>query len=102
MIKIVSKLKLTDLDTCFFTNDDHHSYMQLMGKEADAPPNSLYDIYSDIHPPLIDILEQMLQFNPYFRPTTKELLKHPVFDMIRTDLEYMPQYKVVVDIDCNE
>ena len=74
----------------------------MVGKETTAPPNSLYEIYPDIEPGLIDILEQMLQFNPHFRPTTKELIKHPVFDKIRTDSKYYPEHKVVVDIDCNE
>lgn len=35
-------------------------------------------------PALKDILESMLQFNPYFRPSAKELLKHSYFDDIRS------------------
>ena len=42
----------------------------------------------------------MLQFNPYNRPTAKELLQHKMFDHIRNeDLEQPASYKVVIDID---
>ena len=41
----------------------------------------------------------MLQFNPYFRPTTKELLKHHLFDDIRTDKEFRSNYRIVMDCD---
>jgi hypothetical protein len=44
----------------------------------------------------------MLQFNPYFRPTAKELLKHKVFDSIRTDVEISAPNKILIDIDMNE
>ena len=43
----------------------------------------------------------MLQFNPYFRPTAKEMLKHPIFDEIRTDIEPEADFKVVINIDKN-
>jgi len=41
-------------------------------------------LFPEVSPDLIDILEKMLEFNPYFRPTAKELLKHKVFDGIRS------------------
>jgi len=42
----------------------------------------------------------MLQFNPYFRPNAKELLKHPIFDELRDkDLEKRSQYKILIDMD---
>ena len=43
----------------------------------------------------------MLQFNPYFRPTAKEMLKHSIFDEIRTENEPEADFKVIIDIDKN-
>ena len=54
-----------------------------MSNEAKSPPGCLNDIFPEISPDLIDVLEQMLQFNPYFRPTAKEMMKHPLFKGIR-------------------
>ena len=71
----------------FLSSDDHYEYVKMCVDEAETPINSLKDIYQGINEDLIDILEQMLQFNPYFRPTTKELLQHHVFDQIRTKKE---------------
>ena len=44
----------------------------------------------------------MLQFNPYFRPTTKELLSHRLFDDIRTENEDQSICKIIIDVDENE
>jgi len=42
----------------------------------------------------------MLQFNPYFRPSAKELLKHKIFDDYRRpDLEQPAPFKITLDID---
>ena len=60
---------------------------------------SLKDLYPEISEDLVDILEQMLQFNPYFRPTTRELLKHHVFDDIRSKNEISSDYRIVIDVD---
>ena len=60
-------------------------------------PSSLKDLYPEISEDLVDILEQMLQFNPHFRPTTKELLGHHAFDDIRTDTEITSNYRIVID-----
>lgn len=32
---------------------------------------------------LIDVLEQMLEFNPFFRPSANEILQDKLFDEIR-------------------
>jgi hypothetical protein len=45
----------------------------------------------------------MLQFNPYFRPTTKELLKSKCFDDLDLPSKAISApYKLVIDIDENK
>ena len=52
---------------------------------------------------LILILEQMLEFNPYYRPTARELLKSAIFDKIRIpSIEEPSPHKILIDIDKNE
>jgi len=46
---------------------------------------------------LLNILKSMLHFNPYFRPTSRELLKNPVFDKVRiAECEERTEYKIVL------
>jgi len=62
---------------------------------------------------LVALAQQMLEFNPYFRPTCKQLLENPIFDSVRQPLnqEAAPfKIKLGVDkgeyavdyVDCNE
>ena len=43
----------------------------------------LKDTFSKSRKDLVEVLDQLLQFNPYMRPTAKELLKHPIFNDVR-------------------
>ena len=74
----------------------------MLGSECKSYPSTIKELFPWVNEHLIDILDKMLQFNPYFRPTTKELLKHPIFNSIRTDIEIRSEHKVVVDLDENE
>ena len=45
----------------------------------------------------------MLQFNPYFRPTARELLKNPIFDSIRIPAcEKKAEFKLVIEHDLKD
>ena len=45
----------------------------------------------------------MLEFNHYFRPSARELLKNGLFDKIRLEANEEPSpHKIVIDIDKNE
>lgn len=42
----------------------------------------------------------MLEYNPYFRPTAKQLLKLPIFDKIRIkSIETSSPFKILVNAD---
>ena len=45
----------------------------------------------------------MLEFNPYFRPTAKDLLKNPIFDNIRkAENESTASSRIVLECDENK
>lgn len=45
----------------------------------------------------------MLEFNHYYRPTARELLKAAIFDNIRIpSIEEPSPHKILIDIDKNE
>ena len=70
--------------------------MNFKGKE-------IYQIFPYTSPELLDILESMIQFNPFFRLTTKELLKKKIFDKIRQPLLEKPApNKISVPIDSDD
>lgn len=48
----------------------------------------------------MDLLQQMLEFNPYFRPSAKELVLHPFFDNVRCEEYELPKpKKIQLDFD---
>lgn len=51
-------------------------------------------------PELVEVLEQLLEFNPFFRPTASEILKHKLFDNIRQPgLELPAPKKISIDLE---
>jgi len=60
----------------------------------------LRETFPDTREDLVEILESLLQFNPYMRPTAKELMKHSIFNDIRIQKnELKAQHKINIDID---
>jgi hypothetical protein len=56
--------------------------------------------FSEVKPALLDILWSMLEYNPYFRPTAKELLKNKLFDGVRIDQnEQVPGKLINISLD---
>lgn len=48
----------------------------------------------------IDLLNKMLQFNPYFRITIDEALNHPIFAKVRNpEKEVVAKSKVLIEFD---
>ena len=56
-----------------------------------------------VDPPLADLLDSMLEFNPLFRKTASELLQHEYFDDVRVEEnEVRSDLKLELDIDTDE
>ena len=99
MLMIMKKVNVGSQDLSHLYSKDHVKYVQMLQDGMKKSTSSLKDLYPEISEDLVDILEQMLQFNPHFRPTTKELLNHHAFDDIRTDMEITSNYKILIDVD---
>lgn len=49
---------------------------------------------------LVDLLTKMLEFNPYFRPSARQLLSSPLFDTFRVpEIEKIPNSKIKMKFD---
>ena len=47
-------------------------------------------------------MELMLQINPLFRPTAKQLLKFKIFDKVRVkEVELTSPHKIILKVDIN-
>lgn len=52
---------------------------------------------------ILSLLKEMLEFNPFFRPTAKECLQNKIFDNIRVaGLEVSAPFKINIDVDRNQ
>ena len=48
----------------------------------------------------MSIMMQMLEINPYFRPTAKQLLKNKIFDSVRIkENEVFANHKILINAD---
>ena len=56
---------------------------------------NLHDRFTLENSQLVDILMWLLKLNPYFRCSSSELIKHPIFDKIRVpSMEKTAPYKI--------
>ena len=88
LLKICNKLPISenqDQNLSFICGEDEKEYVENTLKICSkaGKKKTLFQKFGHTSPELLNILESMLQFNPFFRPTAKELLKHPIFDKIR-------------------
>ena len=61
---------------------------------------NISDQFPGANPELVTIMKQMLEFNPYFRPSAKQLLKNKIFDSVRIKSnEVQATHSVVINVD---
>ena len=51
---------------------------------------------------LLEVLDKMLQFNPQFRQTAAELLKHRIFNIIRLPIEVEEKDNMSINMNTDE
>lgn len=89
-------------DLSFISSKNAVNYVNNLTKNNKCQID-LDKIFPDIDPILIEMLKDMLQVNPYMRPSASELLKHPIFDSIRFKvLEKGCQNKVELEVDSDQ
>lgn len=67
-------------DLAFINDPKAEKYVQSFGPKTKKP---MKDLFPEAEPDALDLLEQLLIFNPYYRITAKEALRHKYFMSIR-------------------
>jgi len=82
MIKILNVLgkQQQESDCSFILDEGVMKYQQRIQSTFNYNSNSLPQKFPKSNPMIIDLLKQMLEFNPFYRPTAKECLASKVFD----------------------
>ena len=79
--------KPNDEDTCFITIEENLKYIKNMTK---IPKKRISEIFPGITSLEADLLSKMLEFNPYFRISAEECLKHSYFDNVVDKIPFQP------------
>lgn len=72
----------SDAEKSFVTDQKAIEYLESFKPQ---PRVDLKDKYPGCTPEAIDFLNKLLVFNPHFRMTLDEAIKHPFMDSVRTD-----------------
>lgn len=86
MVKILSVLGHQDAnDLSFITDESVISYHASLSSSFvnHGPTSKLRSMFRHTSSGLMDLLEDMLTYNPSLRRTTQECLRSPIFDHIR-------------------
>ena len=84
-------------DTAFVTDAKATTYLKSF---TPIPRSDLSKKYPGASHDAIDLLNKMLQINPYFRIPVKDALEHPCFTKIRKQAkEQLAEKPVVIDFE---
>lgn len=82
LFEILKRYKdLTADDTSHFTLTDSIDYFEKVNNSSKQ--KTVTELLPNVNPDILNLLKSMLEINPYFRPTAKQLLKNELFDLIR-------------------
>ena len=100
LLQILQYKELSEYDQSFLTTQDQIEYIHTISKSQRGSPKKFSKMFPDTRKDLIGILQQLLEFNPHFRPTAKEVLKHKIFDDVRDKQnEIAAEFKIAIGID---
>lgn len=66
------------------------------------PKESLKEQFNSASPQLLELLELLLQINPYYRPSASTLLKMSIFDKVRSQADdslMKLNHKIIIKVD---
>ena len=78
---------LNSADLSFISDEHADHYVRQLQHSSQNKNSKLQKLFPETDPELLKILYGLLEFNPYFRLTSKEALKSKIFDEFRDDLE---------------
>jgi len=95
--------KLTPVDLSFVQTKDAFDYFKSLMKDIEDEPNNYLNDLNNTSPDMKDILTSMLEFNPFFRSSAREILKHKIFDDIRIhENERQAPQKLKLEVDADD
>ena len=71
-----------DMDMSFTTSEDQIIYVDSCLAKISSK-NSINNKFKKSSPELVKLLKSMLEINPHFRPSAKQLLKSSIFESVR-------------------
>ena len=75
-------------------------YLEKIQSKVEATPSIIQQELEGHDPRLVEIVNKLLEFNPYFRWTGQECIKSTYFDNIRnSNLEKHPKGKIMLEVD---
>ena len=87
------------IDLCFLSKSSSILAAQYHSS-AKTKTKSLKEWFPKTEVRLLHILEEMLQINPYMRPSAQQLLKNSIFDSVRmSQNEITAPFKIVININ---
>ena len=84
-IKIFERLgEVQERDFSFFTDDSAYEYtQQILSQVKGKKGFTISSQFMNCNEQFQEILQSLLEFNPYFRSSAKQILSNPFFDDIR-------------------
>ena len=105
MIKILNVLGKQDepSDMSFIQDEGVQKYQKRIQNNFKLNDIKLKEVFPNTRQQILVLLREMLEFNPFFRPTAKECLSNPIFKNIRVPgLEASAPFKINIDVDRND
>lgn len=75
---------LGDVDTSFIVDEEGKAYCKELQKGLDPDDQtSIKELFPNSSPNVVELIEQMLEFNPEKRLTARQLLSNQIFNSMR-------------------